>query len=404
MSLLETRDLKVGYGSKTILKGISLQICPGQVICLLGPNGSGKTTLLRTIAGSLAPLGGTVWLTGRDLQTFQAAELARQLAILPTGQVAPGLLTVFQLASLGRYSHTGLFGKLSKTDIAKTWEVLDLIGARPIAERFFHELSDGEKQKALLARALVQEPQLLVLDEPTSFLDLRHRIEMLAILNKLSKTKGITVLMSLHDVELGLKSCESVILVKEGNLIAAGPVAEVIAAGSINRLYDLVSGNYNELLGSIELGGCNLKNKPPIFVIGGNGCGTPVYRMLARNGYDFSTGVIHENDIDYHIARAVGATVFSETAFETIGDRVFEAAQLGLIDVEMVIDCGFSTGQANQRNIELISEALKNGKTVFSLRSLEESRKTLGDPAGKLKFLNRITELETMPLNKSQAY
>ena len=230
MSLLETRDLEVGYGSKTILKGISLQIYPGQVICLLGPNGSGKTTLLRTIAGSLAPLGGTVWLTGRDLQTFQAAELARQLAILPTGQVAPGLLTVFQLAALGRYSHTGLFGKLSKTDIAKTWEVLDLIGARSIAERFFHELSDGEKQKALLARALVQEPRLLVLDEPTSFLDLRHRIEMLAILNMLSKTKGITVLMSLHDVELGLKSCESVILVKDSRLIAAGPVAEVIAS------------------------------------------------------------------------------------------------------------------------------------------------------------------------------
>ncbi|MDO9574369.1 MAG: ABC transporter ATP-binding protein, partial [Candidatus Contubernalis sp.] len=171
-----------------------------------------------------------------------------------------------------------------------------------IAEQFFNELSDGQKQKIMLARALAQEPELIILDEPTTHLDVRHRIEVMGILNKLSREKGITVILSLHEVDLALKSCEIAILIKDNKILACGPPEEIIKENTVTELFDINCAHFNNILGSVEL--CSYNNgSAPICVIGGGGSATRLYRLLSRRGYGVCTGVIHENDVDYHVAR-----------------------------------------------------------------------------------------------------
>jgi iron complex transport system ATP-binding protein len=391
MSVIKTKDLCVGYGEKAVVECVNINALKGQVVCLLGPNGSGKSTILKTLSGLLAPVDGRVYINDIDIFGINKEELARKLAVVLTEKFSPGLLTVFDIAAMGRYPHTGFFGKLSENDIDIINECLKTVNAHYLAHRYFDELSDGEKQKVMIARALVQEPELIVLDEPTSHLDVRHRIEVVSILKNLSKEKGITVLLSMHDVELALKCCDTVITVKNGKILGNGSPEVVIKEDTIKNLYDIHCAEYNELLGSIEF--TNNSKAPSIFVVGGGGSATRIYRMLVKHGYGVDTGIIHENDVDYHVGKSICSQIIYEEAFKPISDKAYETALKRMRVSTLVVDSGYTVGLTNQKNVELILAAVKENKRILTVRNEIEFRKIFGILPENVAFCDGMSSL-----------
>mgnify|MGYP000911241845 FL=1 len=368
--MLQTRDLAVGYGKKTVVDHINLDVLKGQMICLLGPNGSGKSTILKSLCGFLAPLRGTVYLTKKNLSHIKTSALAKKMAVVLTERFSPGLMTGFGIVSLGRHPHTGFLGKLTDKDVNKTLDALRLVNAEDLADKLFAEMSDGQKQKIMLARALAQEPELIVLDEPTTHLDIRHQVEVMRILNKMTKEKGITVILSLHEIDLAMRSCEIAVLIKDNRILAYGPPEEVIDDSTIAELFELNTAHYSNLLGSVEF--CSNSTNHGICVIGGGGTATHIYRLLSKQGFGVSTGVIHENDIDYHVASATGAHISREKPFEKISSEAYSQTKKYVEKASFVIDSGFPVGSLNKQNFALLLHALKQGKTLFTLRKQKE--------------------------------
>ncbi len=385
-SVLKTEDLCVGYGKKKIVSGISQRILKGQFVSILGPNGSGKTTILKTLAKIIAPIKGRIYINGLLLDSLSSKEVAKNLSAVLTERPSPGLLTGFEFVSLGRYPYTDIFGRLTQRDKEKIKEALKLVNAEDLSERYFGELSDGERQKLIIARAIAQDPKLIILDEPTIHLDPKNKIEVLNILYRLSKEKGITVLVSLHDVDVASRISDLVILVKDGKIIDFGPPEKVINQEKICKLYDLKDVHFNSKLYTFEL----LKNnsRKEIFVIAGAGTGTPIYRMLLRHGFGIITGIIHENDIDFHVASSMRLEVISEKAFQEIGKNTLKKAFSFIDHAKAVIDSGFPLGSLNRENVELIHYAIKKEKQVYTLRKREEAYELYRDLSKKLIYLN----------------
>lgn len=390
MIILKTENLFAGYGKKVVVENVNISSIKGQVVCFLGPNGAGKTTILRTLSGLLDPVKGEVYIKEEKISNINKKDLSKQLAVVLTKKFEGGLMTCYEVVSMGRYPHTGFFGRLSQEDNEKVFEALKTVNAENLAERYFDELSDGEKQKILVARALVQEPEVIILDEPTTHLDIRHRLELVDILKKLSKEKGIAVILSLHEIDIAIKSCDKVILVKDNKVLAYGVPEDVVNENIIKKLYGIQDASFNNLLGSIELSN---KLKPQVFVIGGSGYGAPIYRALTKQGIGVATGIIHENDIDYEIARTIGIHIQSERPFEAINDISLAKCSSIIDKMDIVIDSGYPIGEINRKNSDLIYYALNKGKKVLTLRDKFKSIEIYGNKGGRLIYCDNIAKV-----------
>ncbi|MBS5822961.1 MAG: ABC transporter ATP-binding protein [Clostridium argentinense] len=388
--MLKTENLFAGYGKKVVVENVNISSIKGQVVCFLGPNGAGKTTILRTLSGLLDPVKGEVYIKEEKISNINKKDLSKQLAVVLTKKFEDGLMTCYEVVSMGRYPHTGFFGRLSQEDNEKVFEALKTVNAENLAERYFDELSDGEKQKILVARALVQEPEVIILDEPTTHLDIRHRLELVDILKKLSKEKGIAVILSLHEIDIAIKSCDKVILVKDNKVLAYGVPEDVVNENIIKKLYGIQDASFNNLLGSIELSN---KLKPQVFVIGGSGYGAPIYRALTKQGIGVATGIIHENDIDYEIARTIGIHIQSERPFEAINDISLAKCSSIIDKMDIVIDSGYPIGEINRKNSDLIYYALNKGKKVLTLRDKFKSIEIYGNKGDRLIYCDNIAKV-----------
>ncbi len=391
--ILTTLNLSVGYGKKTVVSSINQEFKKGQFVCLLGPNGSGKTTILRTLARLLNPINGAVYLKGKNIQDFTPSEIAKNLSVVLTGHLSPGLITVFEFVAMGRYPYTGFMGRLSKEDIKKVEDSLKLVHGYHLRDRYFNELSDGERQKVVFARALAQEPDVIILDEPTIHLDLKHRIELIGVLRESCKKKGITVIVSLHDIDLALKIADIVILVKNGKIMDFGEPDEVLDEETVLKLYDLNSARFNKELGTIDIIGSGNSKKESVFVIGGGGKGASIYRHLVKKDITLFSGVIHENDVDFFVASSLGITVISEKPFTNISQDSIKRSLEFLEKSHIVVDSGFPIGEANIKNVELLNSALSRGKKVFSLRKKDELFSLLKDKAKEVVICEKIHEI-----------
>ncbi|MEA4960217.1 ABC transporter ATP-binding protein [Lutispora sp.] len=390
MRMLETKDLTVGYGHKEVVRGINIEAFKGQLLCILGPNGSGKSTVLKSLSRLLKPLKGDIYIKGESLSEIKSSRLSKILAVVLTERLNVGFLKSFDIVAMGRYPHTGILGGLTKLDEEKVGKCIAMVNGENIAHRYYNELSDGEKQKVLLARALAQEPELIILDEPTTHLDVKHKLEVMAILKKLTRQKGITVILSLHDIDIALKSCDRAVFVKNGEITAFGSPEAIGSNKAISELYDIKDAGFNAFMGTVEFSN---KNTPSIFVMGGGGYGTPIYRLLTKNGVGVNTGIIHENDVDFEIAMTMGLDIQSEKPFSEIGETSLVKAKSMIDGVHTVIDSGCPIGGINKKNMELLTYALESGKRVLSIRSKEELSNYLGENSMNIEFCGNISKI-----------
>ena len=357
---LTADNLTVGYRGKPILSDISMNIRRGSIVTLIGPNGAGKSTILKSIIRELSPLGGSVFLDGTALEDYSDPDFAKKTAVVMTGRPDPELMTCFDVAAAGRYPYTGRFGILSKEDKKKVMDALEMVRCESLADVLFQNTSDGQKQRILLARAICQEPELLVLDEPTSFLDIRHKLELLDILKNLVHERNVAVLMSLHELDLAERISDYVLCAENGTIGRTGTPQEVFEGDYIAKLYGIEHGSYLTSLGFPELP--RTDGAPGVFVIGGMGSGIPVYHALNRAGIPFAAGVIHENDMEYQTARVLAAEVIREAAFEPVGEQAFLRAKKVLESCEAVF-CPLNVfGTMNKKNRELLRIGTELGK------------------------------------------
>nr|WP_330392984.1 ABC transporter ATP-binding protein [Clostridioides difficile] len=387
---MKTNNLSVGYNNKVVISNINVEVKNGEILCLLGSNGAGKTTLLRSLSKLISPIKGEIYLNGVNINCISRKALSKKMALVLTNRLLGDLMTVQDIVNIGRYPYTGFFGNLSKKDLIMVDEALESVDALHLKKRYFDELSDGEKQKVLVARALVQEPEIIILDEPTTHLDIKHRLELINILKKLSKEKSISVILSLHEIDIALKSCDKVALIKNNKVIAYGQPEDVVDEDIINSLYELDDKNFNSLLGSVEISN---KSKNEVFIIGGGGKATPIYRAFTKKGIGLYSGIIHENDIDYEIGRTMGIKMFTENPFEPISDESFDLAIRNLNDSKIIIDTGFSVGETNKRNIDIVKEALKLDKKVYSFRNRDESKKYYDHLDSKIEHIDKVSQI-----------
>ena len=207
--------LSVGYQGVPLIENIKINLNRGEILTLIGPNGAGKSTILKSIAGQLKPLGGCILLEGENLKQLSGNELARKMAVMLTKMQKTELMTCEEVVSAGRYPYTGRFGILSKEDHEKVREAMELVQAAELAKLDFQKVSDGQRQRILLARAICQEPELILLDEPTSYLDIRYKLEFLSVLQEMTRKKKVTVILSLHELELAEKISDRILCIKE---------------------------------------------------------------------------------------------------------------------------------------------------------------------------------------------
>ena len=356
---LRTENLAAGYDGKAWIREISIHASRGEIVTLIGPNGAGKSTILKSIAGQLKPVGGVVSLDGRMMEQWPETEIARRMAVMMTERMQPELMTCFDVAAMGRYPHTGRFGILSETDRAIVREALAMVHAEELEDREFSRISDGQKQRILLARAICQQPQIILLDEPTSFLDIRHKMELLTILKTLVRKKQVAVLMSMHELDLAQKVSDLVICVHGDRIERCGVPEEIFTDEYIRQLYGVTAGSYNASFGCLEMEPA--RGKPEVFVIAGGGSGIPVFRQLQRQGIPFATGVLQENDVDYQVAKALASKVVTEKSFEEISEARYQEAVELMRSCKKVILAVSGFGSMNRRNEELKKEAEKLG-------------------------------------------
>ncbi len=239
-AVIRTEKLDTGYDRKAVVSGVEIEIRRGEIIVLIGPNGAGKSTVLKTLAGQLEPVGGTVYIKDKARGDYNLTEIAKMQAVMLTERMSSEKMTCEEVVSLGRYPYTGRLGILSAEDRKIVRETMDLIHVSGIAGRDYHEISDGQRQRVLLARAICQEPEIMILDEPTSYLDIRHKLEFLDILRKLVRERQIGVIMSLHELELAHMVADRVICISSGGrIVKTGTPEEVFTGGSISELYEM---------------------------------------------------------------------------------------------------------------------------------------------------------------------
>lgn len=353
-------NLSVGYNRKALIHDICIGIKKGEIVTLIGPNGSGKSTILKSITRQLQIIGGKVYFDNQNLLSFTFRDLSTRMAVVLTERMKPELMTCHDIVATGRYPYTGRLGILTREDEEKVEEAMKAVHAEALGSRDFNNISDGQRQRVLLARAICQEPDIIILDEPTSFLDIKHKLDLLSILRDMAKKKQITVIMSLHEIDLAQKIADKIICVKGDTISHFGKPEEIFEENMIRELYEINNGFFDPLFGSIELP--KPEGEAKTFVICGNGTGIPVFRQLQKVHTPFIAGVLYTNDVDYRLARLLADQVITEKPFMEISGETFQKALKAMESCDRVICTSVPVGSCNKRLGELIEAAKKSRK------------------------------------------
>jgi len=356
-----------GYGGPAVLHGVSMAVLPGEVVGLVGPNGSGKTSLVRAASRSLRPRSGHVRILGEDPYLMPARRAARLLAVVPQ-EVAPVFsFTALEVVLMGRTPHRSAWGGGGADDWARAREAMEATGVQHLADRPLEELSGGERRRVVLAQALAQDAPVLVLDEPTTHLDVRHVLDLLGIVRHLAGSRGRAVLGVFHDLNLAAATCDRLVALHRGRVVADAGPAEVVTRDFLREVYGVEA----EVDPNPVTGRPVVAVTPPIgagpppsggqrraHVVGGAGRGAAVMRSLAELGFDVSVGVLHGTDTDHDVAERlnlarVSVPPFSEIDESTAGECLALARSASLL---VVTDAPYGPGNvANLRMAILLA-------------------------------------------------
>jgi len=360
VALVEAAGLVWTASQKRIIDSIDLSVWPGELVGIIGPNGAGKTTLLRLISGGLTPTQGEVRLRGRLLAQMSARERARQVAYMSQESVQALPFTVMEVLLMGRYPHWGRFEHESALDRSKAREALAVVGMQGLENRIMNELSGGERQLVLFAKALVQDTGILVLDEPSSSLDIGHQDRIFSMTQEIARS-GRAVVVSVHNLSVAAEYCTRLVLLENGTVAASGPPEAVIRSELLDRVYGvrtLVS--LNSATGSPTVAvvpGRARGRTARVHLIGGAGSAVNLTRELYRMGYRLSGGIAHEYDSDEKLWRSLALPVECVGAFSHISDEDVERASGLVEEADLTVLCSFPVGTGNLGNLRLARHA-----------------------------------------------
>jgi iron complex transport system ATP-binding protein len=374
--LLEVNGVTFGYEHVPLLYDVQLQVSKGEMVGLLGPNGSGKTTLLRLVSGVLLPQQGKIVLDGRNLHDWGRRGIARNIAVVPQELHVPFAFTVEQMVSLGRTPYINWLGSRSNNDDNIVQDAMSATDAIPLARRIFNELSGGERQRVMVAMALAQQPKLLLLDEPTAHLDIKYQIEMLELVQRLNRERGMTVIAALHDLNLAARYFPRLVLFQRGVVADAGP-AQVLEPHLLKRVYGI------DVQVGILRGAEHLSVLPPgvgvledkseqepqskVFVMAGGGSGERLMRALADAHIPFIAGALNIGDSDHTLALRLANEVITEQPYSPISPETLEHIHTSLSNTKLLIVCPMPIGSGNLALLQEAYTAAQYGIEVLLL-------------------------------------
>jgi iron complex transport system ATP-binding protein len=374
---IEWRGVTAGYRGEPVLRGVDVLLPPGAFAGVIGPNGAGKSTMLRVMSGLLRPQEGTARAFGEDLATVSAARRAALVGVVPQFLDTPMAFTVEEVVLMGRTAAMDRWRGPSEADrdaAERAMVFTDVVGLR---RRPLEELSGGERQRAVIAMALAQGPRAILLDEPTSHLDINHRLEVMSILERLNRESGTTVVLVSHDLNLAADFCRTLFLMDGGRIQAHGAPGDVLTAANLSEVYrcdvrvqrDAATGSLT-VLPSRRLTpavACGAR----VHVIAGGGCAEDLLRRLALCGFTVSCGVLNEGDSDAATAHALGLEVALDRPFSPIGSASLASARELARRAEAVVLAGAPFGPGNLPNLELAEEARAVGRPVWIMEGVE---------------------------------
>lgn len=394
------QKISFGYSNaKNVLESIDFDVNDGVFVSIIGPNGSGKSTLLKCLINVLKPKIGAVFIDQNKISDLHDHDLAKMRSAVLSDRVYPFNMSVRELISLGRMPHQKLLGDTDQKEQEIVLQSASLLGVENLLDRKFSELSDGQKQKVLIARAICQKPKVLILDEPATHLDTRSRVEILLKLREISSREKIIVIASMHEIEITIRMSDQIVILENGKIVAKGTPEQILEQGIMDEIYKNDKTIWSSVFGSLEIK-C-LQDEPKIHVVSSNGTGIQVFRLLIRMGYSFSVGILDQQDIDYYFAKEIKSLVFSNDApYAPIQEELaYSLSKLG--KVRIVIDCGFSINEHNKSNLDLIEILCnRNPAVLLSLRTPQEGDKIYGERVNVryvsiLELENAINEMIT---------
>lgn len=362
-SALELRDLEVRYGERRALSGVSLTVPEGQFVALAGPNGSGKTTLIRAALGFLAPSEGTVEVFGDALSTLTPRERALRVAWVPQDETPRDDVPLLDYVLYGRYAHQGMLEGESEEDRQLAYALLEEVGLADRAHDGVLSISGGERQRVVLARALAQEPRLLLLDEPTSHLDIGHQLDVLGRVRALARARSVTVVAAMHDLNLAARFSDRIVVLSRGRVVADGMPATVLSEAILRRVWGVAAELRKDPRSGTpflipyplptELPGAEaVSSLGIVHVIGGGGAASPYLRALHDAGIPLSAGALNLLDSDSETAEALGIPVVQELPFAPLGPEARARHRAFLAAARAIVVAPFAVGPSNVANLE----------------------------------------------------
>jgi iron complex transport system ATP-binding protein len=402
MAIITVNGVDCYYDSSKALENVRLEIERGDFVGIIGPNGSGKTTLLRAIGGALSPRKGAIYVENVDVSEISKLELAKKMAVVPQDTNILFDFTAFDIVMMGRNPHVDRLRFESEKDIQTVKKAMELTSSLQFADRPIAHLSAGERQRVAIARALAQEPEIILLDEPTSHLDISFQLETMELLLELSEKSKLTIISVFHDLNLAAVYCKKLLLLKDGRVMSYGNGSDVLKPEIIRDAYSVdVEIKNHPLTGSpyiVPLSKTfrkDSKKNLKVHVICGGGTGSALFRLLSEEGYIVSAGVLSWPDSDYEYAGALGIDVVGEAPFCSVGEQSYmeNLARIRDADIVILTDIPVSTG--NIKNLEAFKMAVFEGKFALSISQTSlEKRDFAGGRA--VQLLNEIYSMNVM--------
>jgi len=412
MVLLNVDGVECRYGSVKILENVSLSFKEGDFVGILGPNGSGKSTLLRSISRTLKPYKGTIFLDKNDVYSMKSVDLAKQMAIVPQESSIGFSFTALDIVLMGRNPHMKRFQMESEKDMVIVRKAMSRTNTWYLADRPINELSGGEKQRVVIARALAQEPKVLLLDEPLTHLDIINQLEIMDLVKELCIKEGLMVLSVIHDLNLAARYCNSALLLKGAKVFAAGTLDQVLTSDNIKKVFgvdalvkkSMVTNSLYVLPLSAQK--ASSPRNCGIHIICGAGSGTVIMKALVDEGYKVTAGVLNILDSDYETADILKIPTVNEAPFSPITEQTKKANLEMISKAAIVVISSVPFGYGNLSNLEAALEAVKRGIRTYVINEVPiENRDFTGGKATSLLlelkdhgaiFINHPSELPTL--------